>query len=97
MQVNAVAPTELGTLHGGVAAVAPDTQALQVQPVAPALDCARRRMSDPPRVARKPLTVRTPLLQVCSLTWIVRMPLGPRMSTGVASQLGVKASGVCPG
>ena len=64
MQEVAVGP---GVVHGG-AATAPAVQALQAQPVAPAVDCARTRMSDPPRVARRPLTVRVPSgLQVCSL------------------------------
>lgn len=69
-------------------------QAWQAQPDAPALDCANKRMSDPPRFARKPLTVSVPSApQICSFVKIVSRP----GTTPTAPwQFGVNVSGVPP-
>lgn len=81
-----------GVVHGGVD-TDPVVHAWQAQPVAPAVDCAKTTMSDPPRFTRRPLTVRTPLVHVCSLVKIVSRP---GTTPTAPLQFGVKVSGVPP-
>lgn len=81
-----------GVVHGGVD-TDPVVHAWQAQPVAPAVDCAKTTMSDPPRFTLRPVTVRTPLAHVCSLVWIVSRP---GTTPTAPLQFGVKVRGVPP-